>query len=71
MNLRIIRQHSKLNERKQEAVMALLRDRSWTEDGSAVKNTDLSSRGPEFNCQESHGGSQPSLKGSNALFWCV
>jgi hypothetical protein len=40
-------------------------------DGSAVKNTDCSSRGPEFNSQEAHGGSQPSVIGSHALFWCV
>jgi hypothetical protein len=41
------------------------------EDGSAVKNTDYSSRGPEFNSQQPHGGSQPSVMGSNPLFWCV
>ena len=40
-------------------------------DGSVVKSTDCSSRGPEFNSQQSHGGSQPSAMGSNALFWCV
>jgi hypothetical protein len=40
-------------------------------DGSAVKSTDCSSRGPEFNPQQPHGGSQPSLMGSGALFWCV
>ena len=28
-------------------------------DGSAVKSTDCSSRGPEFNSQQPHGGSQP------------
>jgi hypothetical protein len=29
-------------------------------------------RGPEFNSQPPHGGSQPSVMGSNALFfWCV
>jgi hypothetical protein len=27
-------------------------------DGSAVKSTDCSSRGPEFNSQQPHGGSQ-------------
>jgi hypothetical protein len=36
-----------------------------------VKNTDCSSRGPEFNSQQPHGGSQPSVMGSDALFWCV
>jgi hypothetical protein len=40
-------------------------------DGSAVKSTDCSSRGPEFNSQQSHGGSQPCVMGSDALFWCV
>jgi hypothetical protein len=40
-------------------------------DGSVVKNTDCSSRGPEFKSQLSHGGSQPSVMGSDALFWCV
>jgi hypothetical protein len=39
--------------------------------GSVVKSTDCSSRGPEFNSQQSHGGSQPSVIGSDALFWCV
>jgi hypothetical protein len=36
-----------------------------------VKSTDCSSRGPEFNSQEPHGGSQLSVIGSDALFWCV
>jgi hypothetical protein len=40
-------------------------------DGSAVKSTDCSSRGSEFNSQQPHGGSQPSVMGSDALFWCV
>jgi hypothetical protein len=40
-------------------------------DGSAVKSTDCSSRGPEFNSQQPHDGSQPSEIGSDALFWCV
>jgi len=39
--------------------------------GSVVKSTDCSSRGPEFNSQQPHGGLQPSVMGSNALFWCV
>jgi len=39
--------------------------------GSVVKSTDCSSRGPEFKSQQPHGGSQPSLMGSDALFWCV
>jgi hypothetical protein len=40
-------------------------------DGSAVKSTNCSSRGPEFNSQQPHGGSQPSVMGSDTLFWCV
>jgi hypothetical protein len=38
-------------------------------DGSAVKSTDCTSRGPEFNSQQLHGGSQPSVMGSDAFFW--
>jgi hypothetical protein len=45
-------------------------DMGWR-DGSVVKNTDCSSRGPEFNSQQPHGGSQPSVMGFDALFWCV
>jgi hypothetical protein len=40
-------------------------------DGSAVKSTDCSTEGPEFNSQQPHGGSQPSIMRSDALFWCV
>ena len=43
---------------------------SWR-DGSGVKSTDCSSRDPEFNSQQPHGGSQPSVMGSDAIFWCV
>ena len=35
--------------------------------GSAGKNTDCSSRGPEFKSQRPHGGSQPSVK--DAFSW--
>jgi hypothetical protein len=38
--------------------------------GSVVKSTNCSSRGPEFNSQQPHGGSQPFVMGSDALF-CV
>jgi len=38
-------------------------------DGSVVKSTVCSSRGPEFNSQQPHGGSQPSVMRSDALFW--
>jgi hypothetical protein len=37
--------------------------RDWS-DGSVVKGTDCSFRGPEFNFQQPHGGSQPSIMGS-------
>jgi hypothetical protein len=40
---------------------------SWRE-SSAVKSTDYSSRGPKFNSQQPHGGSQPSVMGSDTLF---
>jgi hypothetical protein len=30
-----------------------------------------SSKGPEFISQQSHGGSQPFVMDSDALFWCV
>jgi hypothetical protein len=37
-------------------------------DGSTIKSIDWSSRGPEFNSQQPHGGKQPSVVGFNALF---
>jgi hypothetical protein len=40
-------------------------------DGSAVKNTDCSSKGPKFKSQQPRGGSQPSMMRSVALFWGV
>jgi hypothetical protein len=45
-------------------------EKDWG-DGSAVKSTDCSSRGPEFKSQQPHGDSQPSVVRSDALFWCV
>jgi hypothetical protein len=51
-------------ERKKEI------EEGWR-DGSVVKSTDCSSRGPEYNSQQPHGGSQPSVMGSEALLWCV
>jgi predicted nucleic acid-binding Zn-ribbon protein len=41
--------------------------RGWR-DGSEVKSTDCSSEGPEFNSQQPHGGSQPCVMRSDALF---
>jgi len=40
-------------------------------DGSAVKSTDCSSRGPEFEFPLPYDGSQPPVMGSGALSWCV
>jgi hypothetical protein len=36
-----------------------------------VRALECSSQGPEFNSQQPHGGSQPSVTRSDALFWCV
>jgi hypothetical protein len=44
--------------------------RDWR-GGSPVKSTDCSSRGSEFNSQQPHSSSQPSVMGSDALFWCI
>jgi hypothetical protein len=38
-------------------------------DGSVAKSTDCSSRDLEFKSQQQHDGSQPSVMGSDALFW--
>jgi hypothetical protein len=56
--------------RKKREKMKKRRKRGWR-DGSVVKSTNCSSIGPEFNSQQPHGGSQPSVMGSNVLFWCV
>jgi hypothetical protein len=40
--------------------------RGWR-DGSADKSTACTSRVPEFNSQQPHTGSQPSIMGSDAL----
>ena len=40
-------------------------------DGSVIKSTDCSSIGPEFNSQQPHGGSQPSVIGPDVFFWWV
>jgi hypothetical protein len=45
-----------------------MRTHGWT-DGSVVKSTGYSSRGPELNSQQPHGDSQPSVKESDALSW--
>jgi hypothetical protein len=38
-------------------------------DGSGVKSTDCSSKGLEFKSQQPHGGLQPSIMRTAALFW--
>jgi hypothetical protein len=47
-----------------------VRTTSWR-DGSEVKRTGCSSKDPEFNSQKPHGSSQPSVTGSDAVFWYV
>ena len=49
-------------------VSVKLRSGDWR-DGSVVKSTGYSSRGPEFDSQQPHGASRPSVMGSDALFW--
>jgi hypothetical protein len=44
---------------------------SWRDDGSAVMNTDCSSKGPEFKSQQPHDGSQSSVMISDAPIWGV
>ena len=34
-----------------------------------VKSADCTSKGPEVNPQQPHGGPRPSIKGSDALLW--
>jgi hypothetical protein len=58
------KQHSKERQLKSN-------ERGGWRDGSEVKSVDCSSRDPEFKSQQPHGGSQPSVMGSDALFWCV
>jgi hypothetical protein len=46
------------------------KNKGWR-DGSAVKSTDCSSEGHEFKSQQPHGGSQPSIRRYEDLFWGV
>jgi hypothetical protein len=50
-------------------IVLKIQHRDWR-DGSAVKSTDCSSGGPEFNSQQPHGDLQLSVMGSSAVFWC-
>jgi hypothetical protein len=56
-----------MKERKKERK----KERGGWRDGSVVKSADCSSEGPEFKSQQPHGGSQPSITKSDALFWSV
>jgi hypothetical protein len=50
----------------------LLKHNFWSgEMAQCVKSTDDSSSDSQFNSQQPHGGSQPSVMGSDALFWCL
>jgi hypothetical protein len=40
-------------------------------DGSVVKSTNCSSKGPEFKSQQPHGGSQPSVMITESLLGCL
>jgi hypothetical protein len=39
--------------------------------GWLIKSIDCLSKGPEFKSQQPYGGSQPSVRRSDALFWSV
>ena len=58
------------NEELESCCLTLILSKGW-KDGSVVKSAECSSRGPEFNAQQPHGGSQPSVMGSDAVFWSV
>jgi hypothetical protein len=45
----------------EHATIALQNSLLGSRDGSAVKSIDCSSMGPEFNSQQQHGGSEPSV----------
>jgi hypothetical protein len=48
------------------------RTRDWAgEMAQWVRAPDCSSEGPKFKSQQPHGGSQPPVMRSDALFWCV
>jgi hypothetical protein len=63
-----------VNQLKMEIRCTMELDSSVKKNGGwqgspVVKSTDCSSRGPEFKSQQPRGGLQPSVMGSNALFW--
>ena len=47
-------------------MLSFIRAAEGWRDGSAGKSAP---EGPEFKAQQPHGGSQPSIMGSDALFW--
>jgi hypothetical protein len=53
--------------------LSFLKSEKWGagEIAQWLKSSGCSSRGSEFNSQQLHGGSQPSVMGSDAFFWCV
>jgi hypothetical protein len=59
-------QHTQTYEKKSNKLKINLE--GWRA-GSAVKNTYCSLRGSEFNSQQPHGGSQPSVTRPDSLFW--
>jgi hypothetical protein len=69
--LKLYREIVPQKKRKKNTIhLKIIIIRGWR-DGSVVKSSDCSFRGPEFNSQQPHGGSQPSVKGYDAFFWCV
>jgi hypothetical protein len=52
---------------------ALRKEQIWGAGEMAqwVRAPDCSSEGPKFKSQQPHGGSQPSVMRSDALFWCI
>ena len=59
----VYRANSRTARATQRSLVSKKKRGGWR-DGSVVKSTDCPSRGP-------HGGSQPSVMGSDALFWWV
>jgi hypothetical protein len=43
--------------------------KNWGRGGEGLRSTGCSFRGPEFNSQQPHGGSQSSVMCSDAPFW--
>jgi hypothetical protein len=63
--------HIQINTRKRKKKLEKEEHLWGWRDGSVVKSADCSSEGPEFKSQQPHGGSQPSVMKSDALFWSV